>query len=104
VQLDENGSDCRQLDSGESRRHKRTFRCEEDAKSEKEILTTEIGAPVGDNQNSQTAGAGGPVLLEDAHLIEKLARFDRERIPECVVHATGSGVYGHFEVTKDVTK
>jgi len=76
----------------------------EDVMSEKKILTTEGGAPVGDNQNSQTAGTNGPVLLQDAHLIEKLARFDRERIPERVVHAKGSGAYGHFEVTKDVTK
>ncbi|MCX7030358.1 MAG: catalase, partial [Spirochaetes bacterium] len=72
--------------------------------SEKKVLTTESGAPVADNQNSQTAGEAGPVLLQDQHLIEKLARFDRERIPERVVHAKGSGAFGHFEVTKDVTK
>jgi len=71
--------------------------------SEKKVLTTESGAPVADNQNSQTAGQAGPILLQDAHLIEKLARFDRERIPERVVHAKGSGAYGYFEVTKDVT-
>lgn len=62
-------------------------------------LTTESGAPVADNQNSQTAGVGGPVLLQDQHLLEKLARFNRERIPERVVHAVGSGAYGTFEVT-----
>jgi catalase len=67
------------------------------------ILTTESGAPVADNQRSQTAGPGGPVLMQDQHLIEKLARFNRERIPERVVHARGSGAYGHFEVTHDVT-
>ncbi len=72
--------------------------------NEKKVLTTESGAPVADNQNSQTAGQAGPVLLQDQHLIEKLARFDRERIPERVVHAKGSGAFGHFEVTKDVTK
>jgi catalase len=72
--------------------------------SDRKILTTEGGAPVADNQNSQTAGQAGPVLLQDAHLIEKLARFDRERIPERVVHAKGSGAYGRFEVTKDVTR
>jgi catalase len=66
-------------------------------------LTTESGAPVADNQNSQTAGPGGPVLIQDHHLIEKLARFNRERIPERVVHARGSGAYGRFEVTADVT-
>jgi catalase len=62
-------------------------------------LTTESGAPVADNQNSQTAGPGGPILLQDQHLLEKLARFNRERIPERVVHAVGSGAYGSFEVT-----
>ena len=62
-------------------------------------LTTESGAPVADNQNSQTGGPGGPVLLQDQHLLEKLARFNRERIPERVVHAVGSGAYGYFEVT-----
>jgi len=54
------------------------------------------GAPVSDNQNSRTAGEFGGVLLEDFHLIEKLARFDRERIPERVVHARGVGVHGNF--------
>jgi len=67
-------------------------------------LTTESGAPVSDNQNSQTAGASGPVLLQDQHLIEKLARFNRERIPERIVHARGSGAYGYFEVTADVAQ
>lgn len=62
-------------------------------------LTTEAGAPVADNQNSQTAGSGGPIVLQDQHLIEKLARFNRERIPERVVHAVGSGAHGFFEVT-----
>lgn len=60
-------------------------------------LTRDTGAPVGDNQNSQTAGPDGGVLLQDAHLIEKLARFDRERIPERVVHARGTGAFGEFE-------
>ncbi|MFD3381430.1 catalase [Streptomyces sp. NPDC058697] len=69
----------------------------------KRVLTTESGAPVADNQNSASAGAGGPLLLQDQHLLEKLARFNRERIPERVVHARGSGAYGHFEVTDDVT-
>ena len=68
------------------------------------ILTTESGAPVADNQNSQTAGPDGPVLLQDQHLIEKLAQFNRERIPERIVHARGSGAHGHFEVTVDVSR
>jgi len=70
----------------------------------KKNLTTDSGAAVTDNQNSRTAGPGGPILLEDHHLIEKLAHFDRERIPERVVHAKGSGAYGYFEVLADVTR
>jgi catalase len=54
-------------------------------------MTRDTGVPVGDNQNSKVAGPEGPVLLEDFNLIEKLARFDRERIPERVVHARGTG-------------
>ncbi len=71
---------------------------------DRRILTTESGAPVADNQNSQTAGVDGPVLLQDQHLIEKLARFNRERIPERIVHARGSGAHGHFELTSDVSR
>src|SRR5271156_5760064 len=67
-------------------------------------LTRDTGAPVGDNQNSKTAGPDGPVLLEDMNLIEKLARFDRERIPERVVHARGTGAEGVFVVTNDVSQ
>ncbi len=70
----------------------------------KNTMTTAFGAPVGDDLNSQTAGPRGPVLMQDMHLIEKLAHFDRERIPERVVHAKGAGAYGHFEVTADVTR
>jgi catalase len=66
-------------------------------------LTTESGAPVVDNQHSQTAGSAGPVLLQDQHLTEKLARFNRERIPERVVHANGSAAHGTFVVTGDVS-
>jgi len=73
--------------------------------SKRPTLTTEAGAPVADNQHSQRAGAGGPTLLQDHHLIEKLARFNRERIPERVVHAVGSGAYGYLETTSaDVPK
>jgi catalase len=62
-------------------------------------LTTEAGAPIADNQTSQTAGPQGPVLLQDHHLLEKLARFNRERIPERVVHAVGSAAHGYVECT-----
>ena len=62
----------------------------------KQKLTTEAGAPVGDNQNIQTAGPHGPALLQNVWLIEKLAHFNRERIPERIVHAKGSGAFGTF--------
>lgn len=68
-----------------------------------ESLTTAAGRPVGDNRNSLTAGPHGPVLLQDAHLIEKLAHLNRERIPERVTHAKGAGAFGEFVVTHDVT-
>jgi catalase len=55
--------------------------------SDSKKLTTAFGIPVEDDQNSQTAGERGPVLMQDVHLLEKLAHFDRERIPERVVHA-----------------
>ena len=69
-----------------------------------EQLTTDSGMPIGDNQNSLSAGRVGPVLMEDFHLQEKMAQFNRERIPERVVHAKGSGAYGTFTVTQDITK
>lgn len=67
------------------------------------VLTRDNGAPVGDNQNSQTAGANGPVLLQDVQLLQKLQRFDRERIPERVVHARGTGAHGEFTATEDIS-
>jgi catalase len=69
----------------------------------KRTLTTGFGMPVENDLNSMTAGPKGPVLVQDVHLIEKLAHFDRERIPERVVHAKGAGAHGFFEVTRDVT-
>jgi len=68
----------------------------------KRHLTTNQGVPVTDNQNSLTVGERGPVLLQDVQLIEKMAHFDRERIPERVVHAKGAGAYGHFQVYKSM--
>lgn len=70
----------------------------------KKTLTTAGGHPVSQNQHSITAGPRGPVLLQDFHLIEKLAHFNRERVPERVVHAKGSGAYGTFTVTQDISK
>jgi catalase len=72
--------------------------------AEQKKLTTSWGAPVGDNQNSMTAGSPGPTLIQDVHLLEKLAHFNRERIPERVVHAKGAGAHGYFEVTNDMSK
>ncbi|HLU91978.1 MAG TPA: catalase [Pedomonas sp.] len=67
-------------------------------------LTTAAGAPVADNQNIQTAGPRGPALLQDVWLLEKLAHFDREVIPERRMHAKGAGAYGTFTVTHDITR
>eukprot|EP00474_Spongospora_subterranea_P008739 CRZ09197.1 hypothetical protein [Spongospora subterranea] len=67
-------------------------------------LSSGNGAPINDDNNSKTAGPNGPILLEDFHLIDKLAHFDRERIPERVVHAKGAGAHGYFQVTNDITK
>ena len=71
---------------------------------DKEKLTTGFGMPIDNDLNSATAGPNGPVLMQDVHLTEKLAHFDRERIPERVVHAKGAGAHGIFEVTGDVTR
>lgn len=67
-------------------------------------LTTAAGAPVVDNQNIMTAGPRGPALLQDVWFLEKMAHFDREVIPERRMHAKGSGAYGAFTVTHDITK
>jgi catalase len=72
--------------------------------AEKDTYTTTFGIPVAEDQNSLTAGERGPVLIQDMHLLEKLMHFDRERIPERVVHAKGAGAHGYFEVTADMTK
>ena len=70
----------------------------------KKVMTTTAGNPISDNQNSLTAGARGPVLMQDYQLIEKLAHQNRERIPERVVHANGSGAFGILEITEDISK
>ncbi|MDE1145535.1 MAG: catalase [Azospirillaceae bacterium] len=67
-------------------------------------MTTTAGAPIADNQNSQTAGPRGPVLMQDYQLMEKLAHQNRERIPERVVHAKGWGAFGTLTVTHDITR
>ncbi len=76
--------------------------------SEKElqppVTTTDAGIPAPSDEYSLTVGQTGPVLLQDNYLIEKMAQFNRERVPERVVHAKGAGAFGYFEVTADVTK
>ena len=67
-------------------------------------MTTAAGNGIGDNQNSLTAGPRGPVLMADYQLMEKMAHFNRERVPERVVHAKGAGAYGKFTVTHDISK
>lgn len=69
-----------------------------------DTLTRDNGAAVGDNQNSQTAGPNGPALLQDVQLLQKLQRFDRERIPERVVHARGTGVHGEFVASSNISE
>ena len=70
----------------------------------KKKLTTASGIPYAENENSMTVGPRGPILLQDFILHEKMAHFNRERIPERVVHAKGSGAYGTFTVTHDISK
>jgi len=67
-------------------------------------ITNSQGHPVDDNQNSLTVGHNGPILIQDFHLLDKLAHFARERIPERVVHAKGAGAHGECIITHDVTQ
>src|SRR5260370_35287574 len=76
----------------------------QETKEKSPVMTTSSGRPVGDNQNSITAGPRGPGLMEDYLLFEKMAQFNRERIPERIVHAKGAGAYGTFIVTHDITR
>lgn len=69
-----------------------------------QAATTAHGTPIAEKDASLTVGPRGPILLEDIPLIEEIAHFDRERIPERVVHAKGAGAFGYFEVTHDITK
>ena len=74
------------------------------SKQDRPTLTTGAGIPVGDNQNSLTAGPRGPLLVQDWQLFEKHGHFNRERIPERVVHAKGSGAYGTLRITGDISR
>src|SRR6201993_3520312 len=66
--------------------------------------TTDGGAPAPSDEQSLTVGPDGPILLQDHYLIEQMAQFNRERIPERQPHAKGGGAFGHFEATNDVSK
>ena len=72
-------------------------------KDKRKPTTTDAGRPVSSDEHSLTVGADGPILLQDHYLIEQMANFNRERIPERQPHAKGSGAFGHFEVTKDMS-
>ncbi len=67
-------------------------------------LTGVFGHPVSDRENSMTAGPRGPLLMQDIYFLEQMSQFDREVIPERRMHAKGSGAFGTFTVTKDITK
>uniref|UniRef100_A0A8C5NY28 Catalase n=1 Tax=Jaculus jaculus TaxID=51337 RepID=A0A8C5NY28_JACJA len=77
---------------------------EQRASQKPDVLTTGGGNPVGDKLNSMTAGPRGPLLVQDVVFTDEMAHFDRERIPERVVHAKGAGAFGYFEVTHDITR
>ena len=76
----------------------------DNGKQKNKKLTTASGRPYVENENTMTIGPRGPILLQDYILHEKMAHFNRERIPERVVHAKGTGAFGTFEVTNDITK
>lgn len=83
---------------------KQLFEQCERAKNDPQNLTTGHGCPVGNKLASLTVGPRGPILLQDITLVDEIAHFDRERIPERVVHAKGAGAFGYFETTHDITK
>src|ERR1044072_7675208 len=68
-----------------------------------ERTTTDSGVPIGSDEHSLTVGPKGPTVLHDAYVVQKMQQFNRERVPERVVHAKGGGAHGFFEVTEDVT-
>src|SRR5690625_2221669 len=72
--------------------------------SEQKITTTQTGTPISSDEHSLTVGPNGPTVLHDRYLVEKLATFNRERVPERNPHAKGGGAFGEFEVTEDVSK
>jgi len=89
-----------------SNRTKASEQLDEFAKNQKkpDVLTTGTGCPIDTKTATMTAGPRGPILLQDAQFLDEMSHFDRERIPERVVHAKGGGAFGYFEVTHDITK
>lgn len=75
-----------------------------EAQKDKSVATTGNGAPLGTKTATATVGERGPVVLQDVHFLDEMSHFDRERIPERVVHAKGAGAFGYFEVTHDITQ
>jgi catalase len=71
---------------------------------ERPVTTTDAGIPAASDEFSLTAGPSGPTVLHDHYVVQKMQHFNRERVPERVVHAKGSGAHGFFEVTEDVTR
>jgi catalase len=70
----------------------------------RKVTTTDAGIPAASDSHSLTLGPDGPILLQDHYLIQKMAQFNRERVPERVVHAKGGGAFGFFETTEDVSQ
>jgi catalase len=94
-----------ETNSGETRAEREPAMSKKDGKNEQPPnTTTDAGIPVASDEHSLTVGPAGPVLLQDAYLIEKLAHFVRERVPNRVYHVKASGAFGYFEVTADVTQ
>ncbi|XP_039722682.1 catalase isoform X1 [Pteropus medius] len=77
---------------------------EQRAAQSPDVLTTGAGNPIGDKLNIMTAGPRGPLVVQDVIFTDEMAHFDRERIPERVVHAKGAGAFGYFEVTHNITR
>ncbi|HLI51497.1 MAG TPA: catalase, partial [Thermomicrobiaceae bacterium] len=73
------------------------------SETKRPITTNDAGIPAPSDEHSLSVGPNGPILLHDHYLIQKMAQFNRERVPERVVHAKGSGAFGYFEATEDVS-
>jgi catalase len=86
-------------DAGQNGNYTRDYHEDRNASSGETLYTTSTGAPIPHPYETQRAGENGPLLLQDFHLIDLLSHFDRERIPERVVHAKGGGAHGYYQTT-----